>query len=72
MLQDSASIQEADAQFVSRKRAKHGQPPVQPPTQAIPVTPAPAATQVVPVVAAMEDTALVVLVQDFLLLVPMV
>ena len=30
MLEDSASIQEADAQFVSKKRAKHGKPPVLP------------------------------------------
>lgn len=30
MLEDSASIQEADAQFVSKKRAKQGKPPVQP------------------------------------------
>ncbi len=30
MLEDSASIQESDAQFVSRKRAKQGKPPVQP------------------------------------------
>ena len=30
MLEDSASIQEADAQFVSKKRAKSGKPAVQP------------------------------------------
>ncbi len=30
MLEDSASIQEADAQFVSKKHAKQGKPPVQP------------------------------------------
>lgn len=30
MLEDSASIQEADAQFLSKKHAKHGKPPVQP------------------------------------------
>lgn len=30
MLEDSASIQESDAQFVSKKRAKHGQGPVEP------------------------------------------
>ena len=29
MLEDSASIQQSDAQFVSRKRAKQGKPPVQ-------------------------------------------
>lgn len=29
MLEDSASIQESDAQFVSKKRAKQGKPPVQ-------------------------------------------
>lgn len=30
MLEDSASIQQADAQFVSKKRAKQGKPPVEP------------------------------------------
>jgi len=30
MLEDSAEIQRADAEFVSRKRAKQGKPPVQP------------------------------------------
>ncbi len=30
MLEDSANIQQADAEFVSRKRAKQGLPPVQP------------------------------------------
>jgi metallo-beta-lactamase family protein len=30
MLEDSAEIQRADAEFVSRKRAKLGQPPVEP------------------------------------------
>jgi metallo-beta-lactamase family protein len=30
MLEDSAEIQRADAEFVSRKRAKKGQPPVEP------------------------------------------
>ncbi|MFN7137893.1 MAG: MBL fold metallo-hydrolase RNA specificity domain-containing protein [Limisphaerales bacterium] len=30
MLEDSASIQESDAQFVSKKRAKKGEPPVEP------------------------------------------
>src|SRR5947207_4584813 len=30
MLEDSAEIQRADAEYISRKRAKNGQPPVQP------------------------------------------
>jgi metallo-beta-lactamase family protein len=30
MLEDSAGIQEADAEFISKKRAKHGLPPVKP------------------------------------------
>lgn len=30
MLEDSAEIQRADAEFVSKKRAKHNQPPVEP------------------------------------------
>ncbi len=30
MLQDSGHIQEADAQFINRRRASHGEPPVEP------------------------------------------